>query len=283
MAAIDKTYLYSWEQYEQLRDWCKSVGTVIDDYGNKITALDWLYKLTKEEFESIIAEQLEKTQDDYKNGKLKFLLNSGIITQEEYNNFDATKHIWGISVWNTDTYFDVWLIRNCPLDFIQNRLKEQYGGGWSKEAFTAHNDDNMYEQIKNRTSPYDTYQRNGLGKNIRVNKDLFRIYCGSATKYYFMYDISVKFPDGTIADYMEDCDYWRHDDELKSSDGWTSNIAHIKGKPKFKTLYRKLQKWDLPKGTKVTFSFWASHKNKKQRFYDRFEVTIGEKRKRTTY
>ena len=76
-------------------------------------------------------------------------------------------------------------------------------------------------------------------------------------------------------------DYWRHDDELKNSD-WdsSSSHAHIEGKPKFKTLYRRLQKWDLPKGTKVTFSFWASHKHRKHRFYDAFVVTIGEKRKR---
>lgn len=30
-------------------------------------------------------------------------------------------------VWNTPTAFDKWLYHNCPLEFIQNRLKEQYG------------------------------------------------------------------------------------------------------------------------------------------------------------
>lgn len=281
MAAIDKTYLYNWEQYEQLRNWCKSVGTVIDDYGNEITPLDWLSEWNKEEFDECIRKQTENTTKSYNNGGYKDLVKNGWMTQEEYDNFDATKHIWGIVAWNTWTYFDVWLIRNCPLDFIQDRLKEQYGGGWSKQAFTAHNDDSMYEQIKNRTSPYDTYKRNGLGKNIKVNKDMFRIYYGSTSKYHCYYDVEVVFPYGTFGNYMIDGDYWRHDDELKNSDcGSSSSHAYIEGRPKFKTLYRRLQKWDLPKGTKVTFSFWASHKHRKHRFYDAFVVTIGEKRKR---
>lgn len=281
MAAIDKTYLYSWGQYKQLHDWCKSVDTVIDDYGNEITPLDWLSKWSKEEFDECIKKQIEDTTKSYNNGGYKSAVEDGWMTQEEYDHFDATKHIWGIVAWNTCTYFDVWLIRNCPLDFIQDRLKEQYGGGWSKQAFTAHNDDSMYEQIKNRTSPYDTYQRNGLGKNIKINKDVFRIYSGSTSKYHCHYDIEVVFPDGTFGNYMIDGDYWRHDDELKNSDwGSSSSHAHIEGRPKFKTLYRRLQKWDLPKGTKVTFGFWASHKYRKHRFYDAFVVTIGEKRKR---
>lgn len=45
---------------------------------------------------------------------------------------------------------DKWLIRNCPIDFIQKRLKEQYG--------------NDYDDIKNGNC--EMYERNGLGKNI---------------------------------------------------------------------------------------------------------------------
>ena len=35
MAAIDKTYLTNWTDYIQLYDWCVSVGTVTDDWGNE--------------------------------------------------------------------------------------------------------------------------------------------------------------------------------------------------------------------------------------------------------
>lgn len=45
---------------------------------------------------------------------------------------------------------DKWLIQNCPIDFIQKRLKEQYG------------DD--YDDIINGN--FDTYERNGLAQYI---------------------------------------------------------------------------------------------------------------------
>lgn len=45
---------------------------------------------------------------------------------------------------------DKWLIRNCPIDFIQKRLKEQYG--------------NDYDDIKNGNC--EMYEHNGLGENI---------------------------------------------------------------------------------------------------------------------
>lgn len=33
-------------------------------------------------------------------------------------------------LWNTPEYFDVFLKKNCPFDFIQKRLKEQYGNSY---------------------------------------------------------------------------------------------------------------------------------------------------------
>lgn len=33
-------------------------------------------------------------------------------------------------LWNTPEYFDVFLKENCPFDFIQKRLKEQYGNSY---------------------------------------------------------------------------------------------------------------------------------------------------------
>lgn len=279
MAAIDKTYLYKWEDYVKLRDWCQSVGTIVDDYGNTITPLNWLWENDEDDFNEVITRQIKECKERYQRGEYKRLVDEGYITQEEYDNWDVMKHIWGIPVWNTSTELDVWLIRNCPIDFIQDRLKEQYGGGWSKQAFTAHNDDSMYEQVKNRTSPYDTYQRNGLGKNIRVNKNVFPIYSGN-NRYWTHFDVSVEFPDGRYGWYKEEYDYWKSDDELANSGGSSSSHCMIKGKPKFKTLYRRLQKWDLPKGTIVTFCFWATRKTEGYRYHDSFKVVIKERRKR---
>src|SRR5574344_123724 len=71
--------------------------------------------------------------------------NYGETYEKAYKNAE-------IPLWNTPIYFDRWLINNCPIQFIQDRLKYQY--------------DDEYEQIKNGTSAYDTYKRTGLGKNF---------------------------------------------------------------------------------------------------------------------
>lgn len=133
MASIDKTYLYRWEDYVKLRDWCKSVGTIVDDYGNTLTPLNWLWENDEDNFNEVITRQIKNCEERYQRGECKYLVDEGYITQEEYDNWDVMKHIWGIPVWNTSTELDVWLIRNCPLDFIQERLREQYGRGGRKK------------------------------------------------------------------------------------------------------------------------------------------------------
>ena len=42
MAGIDKTYIKSWEQYVELRDFFTSCGEVTDDYGNIFRPIDYL-------------------------------------------------------------------------------------------------------------------------------------------------------------------------------------------------------------------------------------------------
>lgn len=47
-------------------------------------------------------------------------------------------------LWNTPGYFDVFLRHNCPFDFIQKRLKEQYGDSYDSlsygKPFTKNNE-----------------------------------------------------------------------------------------------------------------------------------------------
>ena len=129
MAYIDKTYVETWDKYQQLKNWCISVGTTVDDYGNKIIPINFLNEWEEKDFQHV-----------------------------SETPFD------GLSVWNTPEYFDVWLIRNCPLDFIQNRLKEQYGVSWSKTSFTNRQEESQYQLIKEHRAKCDLYQRNGLGK-----------------------------------------------------------------------------------------------------------------------
>lgn len=131
MAAIDKTYISDWNVFDKIRNWAIKQEFTLKN-GQVIKLIDYLYcpYLTEEEW----------------------------FEHEAIWNQNHPESTFDVALWNTPTYVDIWLIRNCPFEEIQDRLKEQYGGGWSKTAFTDHNEDNLYKQIKNGTSVYDTFR-----------------------------------------------------------------------------------------------------------------------------
>ena len=93
MANIDKTFVKSYKDYKEVLDWCKSIGTVTDDYDNKIQPYLWLYNpnLTENDF----------GKDENGNNK---------------------KYI----IWNTTLIQDLYLIRHCLCKIIQKRMREVY-------------------------------------------------------------------------------------------------------------------------------------------------------------
>lgn len=240
MAAIDKTYISNYQDFDKIRNWAKGIKIPVGKY--TIPLVNYMYypDLTEEEW----------------NEALKDHINSSIK-----HGFSKGKAIESFSMvlWNTDTFVDVWLIRNCPFDIVQERLKEQYGGGWSKTAFTDHNEDNLYEQIKAGTSIYDTYQRNGLGKkakvkidfyghNIRDKKVRWRI---EINPLFISYTGSKLFSDEEYSYwYSELFDGWYTDKELIPID---SNVCYKIGSFTKKNIVNLVKKWNLPKGTIVDF------------------------------
>ena len=106
-----------------------------------MAGIDKTYTSSWEEYSSLV-EWCKDKSFVLKNGDV--VRPSRYIYKWQKEDFDGEREI---PVWNTPTYLDIWLIRNCPIEFIQERLKEQYGGGWSKTAFTEHNDDDMYYRI----------------------------------------------------------------------------------------------------------------------------------------
>ena len=204
MAAIDKTYVNNWKDLKAIQDWAKTAYAV-DGLGNKYNVYEWCNDMTENEFN----ESIKYQYDRWKAQGLKL---------EEYDGCAE------VVVWNTPTWLDVWLIKNCPLEVIQNRLKQQYG--------------NSYEDIKNGTSIYDTYKRNGLGKNIRfkvLKKPNFhaRIKCSWWVQCNDDYW------------YNDELDVWSRNYELIP---YTTNVAHIHGHLTERKILRYLKKWNLPKG-----------------------------------
>ena len=263
MAAIDKTYLNSWNKFDTVRNWALNQSFKLKN-GKTIYLKDYMYypDLTKKEWDDRHDESIKYAEKVYNNPKY--------IAQhkELYGNdweFNA-EDFFDVVLWNTPVYVDIWLIRNCPFDFIQDRLKEQYGGGYSKEMFTNHNEDDLYEQIKNRTSIYDIYRRNGLGKKAKVLfydyhegnllRDKKLVWFIEVNPYWYKNKHLPMLE--SMYSYNEDDDMWYSDEEAMP---WTSSMANKKGTLTKKNIINLVRKWNLPKNTYIKFLGRLKEKN----------------------
>lgn len=192
MAAIDKTYLNSYKEYQELIRWCEGKSFTLSN-GDVIYPSKFIYDYWIEE-------------DFIKDGKPCFR-----------------------PVWNTPMYLDIWVIRNCPLPFMQRVYKDMF--------------EEDYDKIKEGTSNYDTFKRNGVGKNLH-----YKII----SKYRLPFKSNDLVWDFSISGYEWDYNYkhktWYHAYEALP---WNSNRCTIKGNVSKKKLYRIIRRWNLPKGVTI--------------------------------
>jgi hypothetical protein len=191
MAGKDKTYLDSYDDYIEIINWCKSIGTVTDKYGNTFNPLDFVYgpNLTKDEFKP------------------------------------------GMILWNTPIYFDLFLIRSCPIKLIQERLKEQYN-------------EEFIQSVKENRSKYDIFKRNGLGKNLKITILKKPDYKGNYKKTWWWISI------GNSDWWYNECNNeWVH--RLEGKDYNTNVCTKYRGKLTMRKIIRILRKWDLPSGLEI--------------------------------
>lgn len=253
MAGIDKTYISNWEVFDKVRNWAKEQSFKLKN-GQVIKLIDYMYypNLTKEEWDEWHDERIQYAIEHYSTPEYIKELKELYGDDWEFN----PENYFDVVLWNTPVYVDIWLIRNCPFEEIQDRLKEQYGNGWSKTALTDHK--STYEQIKNHCSIYDTYQRNGLGKRAKVS--FYNIYGKSFRDKNSIWWIKVnpywlgkkrsKFETGDTYWYNETDNMWYKDEEAMP---WTCSNMIYKGNLNKKKIIKMIKKWDLPKGSIVKF------------------------------
>ena len=214
MAGIDKTYIHSYEQYKEVYDWCKGKEVTLKN-GVTFKPVDFLYKITEEEFNRWKNEYVERCSTDF-------------------SREDLEKH-YEYPLWNTPTYFDIWLIRNCPITFIQDRLKVQYG--------------EEYEQIKNYTSPYDTYQRNGIGKKFHYKVIKRPKHKSLKYKRRIYWWIEVKTSDSRCLNFDDENNYWS---DFYEAVPFNTTIKRVfRKKLSIHAIIRMIKKWNLPNNSIV--------------------------------
>lgn len=205
MAAIDKTYISSFEDYKKVVEWAKDKSFKLKN-GQVIKPYYYIYypDITKEEWDKWEKEYLEK---------------------------NPNSHFWMV-LWNTPTYLDIWLIKNCPFDFIQERLKEQYDY------------DNFYDLIKIGKSPYDTFERPKSSKKISIRKP----YSRRNKNIWWRVEVENDTYDFW---YNSKDNQWYCEEEAMPI---TSNVcSSIHGPLTKKNVYNIVKNWNLPVGTKVIF------------------------------
>ena len=108
MAAIDKIYI-NWETYCKFKEWCEKQPPLYDKYGKETYLKDWLCDYNEKDF-----------MGDFLVGECRVM-----------------------PVMNNPYYIDAYIIRNCPIEEIQEELMLNYGY-WSQERIREY-----YEDIKN--------------------------------------------------------------------------------------------------------------------------------------
>lgn len=224
MAGIDKTYVSTWEDYKAAYDWASSVGTVTDDFGNVFAPLDWMAEYEEAEFKESIESQKERYRNYYKDPE--HLQEAKDFLGQDWE--PEPEGMGELVLWNTPTYFDIWLIRNCPIDFIQERLKQQYASS--------------YDELKERRSEYDTYVRPAACSHFKISRDqLPKI----KTKFLWW---SISVPDFY---YNEETGEWHHWLECRN---WSDSCYEIRGCLGKRKLARLISKWGFPAGTVLNVS-----------------------------
>lgn len=105
-----------------------------------------------------------------------------------------------------------------------------------------------YDQIKNYTSVYDTYQRNGVGNNFHykvIKKPKYKIL--SSEKLYIT--IEVKDFNNNSLFFDEENNYWS---DYREAVPFNTNIKDMYGKNlSIYAIIRMIKKWNLPNNSQV--------------------------------
>lgn len=205
MAAIDKMYTNSYKNYVEFINWCKEQPLLTDKYGNK---------------ESICT----------------YLIN--IWGENDFNDNQERP------IFSAPYYVDAYVIRNCPLEFMQDEMKNHYGGynpNFGEEA-TSYNKIKCGEVYASPTSDY-VYT---VGKHCRCVKHPLYYYNRPFKAKTWSVDVDSPEELPTMW-FSEDTKTWDLSDEYVIS-RWKSSMCYV---GTIRALMRKVRKWKLPIGTKI--------------------------------
>ena len=148
-------------------------------------------------------------------------------------------------IMSTSYTADYYIIKYCPLKFVQDRMKEVY-------------DKEYYDSVKNGTSYYDTFSKEGkYGTKVRIIKRPDKLFGNHNYALWVNKDInkristtwwvSIVTPEEyEFVNYDEEYNRWIWPEELGEGHSNICNRYYT-----IKALIKAIRKWQLPKGTIV--------------------------------
>lgn len=239
MAAIDKIYLETFEQYEMFRDWCNEQPNLKDKYGTEVPLSTYLYKY-KEPFDDCRpvfqgpyyadAYLIRNCPFDFVQKEL--MVNYGHWSQEKIDN---AYEIVSNRKEGDDSPFFSWL---TLADF-------EIVDGVVTMPNLEKSDYELIKEGKRYATPYTT-EKYEVGKHFRCLKHPRKFYNKPfGTKSWF---IDIETPEELpYMWYHRNRNTWDFSDEFVKCD-WTSNATFCFT---IKALKRLIIKWQLPVGTKI--------------------------------
>ena len=217
MAGIDKTYV-NYEQLVAAVKWAISVGEVVMENGHRFRPTDFIYPYNDE---------------------------TGLLLVD-IDNGDNEEFV----LWNTPYWFDRWLVVNCPLDFVQQRLHEQYDENTLQEMANYTYNERTYVPRVTCVSHPSFHDSKWLMSNGR-RKNPFH-FKNKKSKHITYYIDIVKTDD--VCDCLEydaQTDTWVHSNELLPAGDEYIWCMHHKNIPTVKSIVRAIKKWHIPAGYTV--------------------------------
>ena len=238
MAAIDKTYIKTAEQYKEVYDWAMSIPIKVDDLGIEFDVKDFLPREYDDNWidkgpasPEYIAKRLESYKKEidkrFKNEQYWEDNKQYYPDCKSYEDWLAyvDEHFGETCLWNTSTWFDIFLIRNCPVGFIQDRLREQY-----KDS---------YDDILNKTGEF-AERKAKVGHSFKMPR-----FKANKTIYV---DVFVYDKNGNDLYYNKKARRWIDPfTTMACYDEYCVTLLSAKRR----TLKRWISKWNLEKGSIV--------------------------------
>lgn len=239
MAAIDKIYVDTWEEYIQFKEWCKQQPPLLDKYGKSVKISSYLITgWNKEDWKCYPIFSAPYYVDAYviRNCPFDFIqkelmLNYGHWSQERIKSFYED-----VKNWNNEE-------GKCPYwakleDFITLEDGTMTIKGLEESDYSKIKKGKLYN------SPFTSYKYT-IGKHFKCIKHPLCMY---NTPYrYKSWFIDIFTPEGLpYMWYHKEYNSWDFSDEFVYSDGCSTAFCKT-----IRALKRFIIKWKLPIGTIV--------------------------------